>query len=72
MQEMITIAGRMFRVEAVNEGIAAYRLYGPRGARYTAIRKRGNPDEMFVVNSAYRVIDGLWLTDRDGTLRVRV
>lgn len=49
-----------------------YALRGKRGAVYLTMRNRRNPDHMFLVNgrSFGVALDGTWLTDEGGQLRV--
>lgn len=49
-----------------------YALRGKRGAVYLTMRNRRNPDLMFLVNgrSFGVALDGTWLTDEGGQLRV--
>ncbi len=54
-------------------GETTYLLRGKRGAVYATMRNVHRPETMFVYGAGGipRVFDGVWLTDADGTLRVR-
>jgi hypothetical protein len=77
----IQIRGRSYEVEAVPETNAEtagagprYVLRGPRGAHYRTMRNMNTQHLMFLVNArafgARSVIDGVWLSDKDGVLKV--
>jgi hypothetical protein len=74
----LTIRGRSYRVETTldkkDEKLLRYILHGARGAKYSTMRNLPHPDRMFIVNErgfgVASVMDGVWLTDKDGTLRV--
>lgn len=76
----IVIRGREYAVEAktetdeiVGKG-TRYELRGPRGAHYTTMRNVKTPHLMFLINArkftASSVVDGVWLSDKDGALKV--
>ena len=73
--EEVQIRGRTYTVEVVpdDEG-PRYVLRGPRGANYTTMRNVNTPHMMFLVNArnftASSVTDGIWLSDKDGSLKV--
>ena len=74
----MTIRGREYRVETKfepkDEKKLRYILHGARGAKYTTMRNVRHPELMFIINERRfgpaSVMDGVWLTDKDGTLRV--
>jgi hypothetical protein len=80
--EPITIKGRTYTVERKaaknSEDESHYILVGSRGARYYTMRNKVTPDLMFIVregafNSARTIgggLEGVWLSDKSGTLRV--
>lgn len=51
-----------------------YHLKGPRGAYYGTMRNANNVNLMFVINlrgfGISSTLDGVWLTDKNGTLEV--
>lgn len=56
----------------VNGDRPVYALRGKRGAVYVTMRNRRNPNHMFLINgrSFGVALDGTWLTDEGGQLRV--
>jgi hypothetical protein len=70
----IVIHGRTYRIEPFvsSRGESNYRLIGVRGARYFTMRNVNRPENLFVISEAPRtnVLEGVWLTDKDGGLRV--
>lgn len=75
----IQIRGLNYSVEIftrVRDGKSecAYRLTGKRGASYETVRNVPKPEMMFLVYSdrfgPAAVMNGVWLSDKDGTLRV--
>jgi len=80
----ITIRGREYAVERVRDKAddkgVVYLLAGKRGARWLTMRNVHHPAMMFLINersikSGFRVssqmMEGVWLTDEGGQLRVR-
>ena len=71
----ITIKGRIYQVDydATND---VYTLTGKRGANYHTMRWPTNPEMLFLCRIRCGVFQAdplgpqLWLTDRDGTLRL--
>lgn len=77
-QTTLTIGRMTYTVESAETGTSegrTYMLRGKRGAVYGTMRNANRPELLFVVNfgmgGSPRVFDGVWLTDADGTLRVR-
>lgn len=58
--------------EGVNGKEAGYTLRGPRGAHYRTCRTAVKPHQMFLMHTKRFgvALDGTWLTDKDGTLKV--
>lgn len=80
--QTITIRGREYRVEFVPGDpngatdltrLPKYLLHGKRNACYGTLRTHNGPG-MFLTNmrswTANSMIEGVWLSDADGTLRV--
>ena len=65
---------KVFRCETIDretgEVYRRYELVGKRGAKYYTVRNVPSPELMFVVPARgfSPVLDGVWLTDRSGTL----
>jgi hypothetical protein len=57
---------------ALNREVVVYTLKGPRGAVYSTQRNMNKPEYMFLINNRKFGVafNGLWLTDKDGELRV--
>jgi hypothetical protein len=75
----IQIRGMTYTVEIFTrcrdgKSECAYRLIGKRGARYETLRNVPKPEMMFLIHSdrfgPVAVMNGVWLTDEGGTLRV--
>ena len=74
----IRVRGRLYEVEKTDrkdpEGGAIYRLSGSRGARWRTMRNHHRRHMMFLVNerafTSSQMMDGVWLTDEGGELRV--
>jgi hypothetical protein len=73
----IQIRGREYRVETKDDtnGRPRYHLHGVRGAHYFTMRTDPKPELMFICDGRgfglAKVMDGVWLTDEGGDLRVR-
>lgn len=77
MPTKLTIGRVAYDVEpgefpGVNGKESGYDLRGPRGAHYRTCRNAVFPDRMFLVHvKRFGVaLDGTWLSDKDGTLKV--
>lgn len=56
----------------IGKDLPVYTLRGVRGAVYSTMRNVKNPNAMFLVNNRKLgvVMDGTWLTDKNGVLEV--
>jgi hypothetical protein len=78
--QVLRVRGRNYQVSRVelqtkNGTVEAYQLTGARGAVYTTMRNVPRPEMMFLVGGGKfgmisSVMQGVWLTDADGTLKV--
>lgn len=78
----ITIRGRSYEVSTREPSEArkragqtgpVYDLKGKRGGHYYTVRNVPRPEMMFLCNArghSSAVVDGVWLTDKDGDLKV--
>lgn len=68
----ITVLGREYTVETTGIDQSPYTLRGSRGAEYWLFRNKPNPAMLFAISKkGLRLpFDGVWFTDKDGTLRV--
>ena len=76
MTQTIQVNGREFRVEVQNGSDGpVYHLHGKRKAHYFTMRTEPRPEIMFLCDArgfgVASSMDGVWLTDAGGTLRVR-
>lgn len=78
-QTEIVIRGRPYKVTRaastrVGETPFVYTLTGRRGASYRTTRNEPKPDMMFLLDNRGfgipSVMDGVWLSDKDGSLKV--
>lgn len=54
----------------IGKDLPVYTLTGKRGAVYSTMRNVNNPNAMFLINNRKFgvVMDGAWLTDKNGVL----
>jgi len=74
----IEIRGRQYQVEKappgspLDEGKPIYVLTGKSGKKWFTLRNKPKPDLMFLIpeEGFSKTMDRVWLTDKDGDLRV--
>lgn len=67
-----TVTSKIKHDRSINKDLPVYTLRGKRGAVYSTMRNVKNPNAMFLINnrSFGVVMDGTWLTDKNGVLEV--
>lgn len=67
-----TVTSEIKHDRLIGKDLPVYTLCGKRGAVYSTMRNVKNPNAMFLINnrSFGVVMDGTWLTDKNGVLEV--